>query len=374
MRTGLLVLLCGGCAGGGSKQASTVAVAEESEGVLLASTGSTDPAPAGPAVASDAGKPLPVLQEQIVVEGWISLEVENAAATATGLRDLVQKLDGRINKEQVYGAAQSWRASIALRIPPRHVDAVVDWLGRQGDITSKRVEGTDVSKTLFDQEIALENLTATLERLRALLATGGLAMKDILEIEKEMTRLRGDIERIKGEKRWLEDRVSLATLNIEISRRDGAVLSPRAKVFPGPRLAALTLFDPGGRARNRFGAGVAMHVIVPRITLELEVFDDVEAEGDRPREGHAVLATYGAAMYSDFLGRGQRRFLNPYIGMRAGYGYLDYHAFALQGEVGVELFKHKHLLIDANVRATGLFGDDDVDAGLVTGTSAVFAF
>jgi hypothetical protein len=32
------------------------------------------------------------------------------------------------------------------------------------------------------------------------------------------------------------------------------------------------------------------------------------------------------------------------------------------------------MLIDANVRATGFLGEDDVDAGLVTGASAVFAF
>ena len=45
----------------------------------------------------------------------------------------------------------------------------------------------------------------TLARLRALLDTGGLAMADILNIEKEMTRLRGQIEAIKGEQRYLRD-------------------------------------------------------------------------------------------------------------------------------------------------------------------------
>ena len=45
-----------------------------------------------------------------------------------------------------------------------------------------------------------------------------------------------------------------------------------------------------------------------------------------------------------------------------------------QAEVGLELYKQKHLLIDANVRATGFLGEDDADAGLVSGLSAVFAF
>jgi len=364
------------------------AEADEGEAVELAATtsdsGGNAPAATGAATPGPAPAPQPapgavqvanpVLKEQLVVEAWLSVEVEDASETARALRALVEKSEGRIVSEQVTGAAESWSASIQMRLPPRAVNSVIDWLGDQGDITSKRVQGTDVSKTLFDQQIALDNLTLTLERLRKLLDAGGLQMKDILEIEKEMTRLRGEIERIKGEKRFLEDRVALATVNVELSRRAGAVMSPKAKIYPGPRFAVLTLFGAGERQTTRLGGGVVMHIAVPRLTLELDVFDDVDASADHAHESHAVIATWGGAIYSDFFGRGEREFLNPYIGFRAGYGYLDYHAFVLQAEVGLELYKQKHMLIDANVRAAGFLGDDEFDAGLVTGASAVFAF
>ena len=55
----------------------------------------------------------------------------------------------------------------------------MSWIEKHGEITSKRMEATDVSRTLFDQDIALANLT----------------MQDILGIEREMTRLRGEIDR-----------------------------------------------------------------------------------------------------------------------------------------------------------------------------------
>ncbi len=334
------------------------------------STGGSTPAPAVAATTTGAQ----ALPERLVVEGAISLEVDDPEETARALRAEVERAAGRVLSERVDGAAESWRANIRVRLPPQQVEVVVGWLDRQGDITSKRIEASDVSRTLFDQEIALGNLTTTLERLRKLLDGGGLSMQDILNIEKEMTRLRGDIERIKGEKRWLEDRVALATLDVSISRREGELMNPRTKVYPGPRLAALSLFDPEGRQRTRFGGGFVMHIVEPRFTLEIDVFDEVEEpDAGGPVEGHAVLATYGVGMYSDFLGRGRRRFLNPYLGARIGYGYLDYHAFAVQGQAGIELFKHKYVLVDVNVRATALIGDD-VDAGLVTGASIVFAF
>ena len=361
--------------GGEAMEVAATTSAEGDDDGGAPTAASAAPAPAGPQPGATVVQAAnPVLKEQLVVEAWLSVEVENASETASALRALVEKSEGRIVSEQVYGAAESWSASIQLRLPPRAVNSVIDWLGDQGDVTSKRIQGTDVSKTLFDQELALQNLTLTMDRLRKLLDAGGLQMKDILEIEKELTRLRGEIERIKGEKRFLEDRVALATVNVQLSRRAGAVMSPKAKVYPGPRFAVLTLFGGGERQTTRMGGGVVMHIAIPRLTLELDIFDDVDTSADHPHESHAVIATWGSAIYSDFLGRGEREFLNPYIGFRAGYGYLDYHAFALQAELGLELYKQKHMLIDANVRATGLIGEDEVDAGLVTGASAVFAF
>ncbi|HEY8141641.1 MAG TPA: DUF4349 domain-containing protein, partial [Kofleriaceae bacterium] len=163
------------------------------EAVMVASTDADDaaPAPAAPGssggapiaagpVATDARTAAPVLKEQVVVEAWLSVQVEDASETARALRALVEKSEGRVVSEQVSGAAESWSASMQLRLPPRAVSSVVDWLNGQGEITSKRIQGTDVSKTLFDQQIALDNLTLTLERLRKLLDAGGLQMKDIL--------------------------------------------------------------------------------------------------------------------------------------------------------------------------------------------------
>ena len=386
MRLHLVLVLCAACGGGSMqyKQAGGYPQAQaersvlmsgpaaEGEAVTVTADGGGSAAPTAP-TSSAAAAPQPI-PEKMVIEGWISVEVEDAAATAAALRAEVEKLGGRIISERLDGAATSWSASIKLRLPPAQVGPAIGWLEDQGDVTSKRIDAQDVSRTLFDQEIALGNLRVTLDRLRKLMEAGGLKMEEILAIEREMTRLRGEIERIEGEKRFLEDRVALATIDVSLSRREGALLSPKTKIYPGPRLALLTLFGSQGRQRNRLGGGVVMHVGIPRVSLELDVFDDVDAHDGKPREPYAVLATIGGAMYSDFLGRGERRFLNPYIGFRGGYGYLDYHAFAAQAEIGVELVKHTYFLVDVSARATAFLGKDDVDAGLVSGLSAVFAF
>jgi len=157
-------------------------------------------------------------------------------------------------------------------------------------------------------------------------------------------------------------------------RRDGAVnvRVAKAKAYPGARAAMLTLFDPGARERTRFGGGFVIHTVLRSMSLEVDLFQK-EQNAAGSASSNAVIATLGGATYSDFLGGGTRRVLNPYLGLRLGYAYVDTNRFVLQGEAGVELFKAKYVVIDANVRATGLIGKDS-DLGLVTGAGATIAF
>lgn len=355
----------------------------ETEAIRVSSDSDDDAPAAAPMPVQFQGAPAPApiqaaatskIPEKVVVEGNLRVEVEDVRATAAALRAAVEAAGGRVVTEALSGAAESWNATLQVRVPPGQVDGVIELLGAQGEITSKVINGTDVSRTLFEQEIEIGNKRATLERLRKLLDQGGLTMDNVLAIERELTRLRGEIEQLEGSKRYLEDRVQLATLTIYLVREDGAqvLMSPRSKFYPGPRFAMLTLLDPDGRARTRLGGGFAVHVPEPRLSFELDVFEE-EASPDGGRH-RATLATFGGAAYSDFLGRGRRRFLNPYLGLRLGYGYLDGNAFVVQGDVGVELFKTKHVLFDLDVRATGFLADDRVDLALVTGAGIVVAF
>lgn len=310
-------------------------------------------------------------KKHLVIEGWLQIEVERVAETSAKIRAQVEAMGGRVMEEQVGGDSASRYGTIRVKLPPGETDGFLGWIEKLGELRSKRIQSTDVSRQLFDQVIALENTQRTLDRLRSLLDRQGLSMQEILSIEQEMTRLRGEIERIKGEKRFLEHQVALATLTIEIRQRPDAVfLGEKAepKLYPGPRVSMLYLLDAGDRAKVRLGAGAAVH-IVSRVNLELDIFNDPDDTGK-----NAALATFGGDIYSDLLGRGRRSFLNPYLGLRLGFGYLDRAAFAFGASAGVELFKHEYVMVDLNVRAMGLAGSGGFDTALVTGGALVFAF
>ena len=322
-----------------------------------------------------SGAPAPnalQIPEALVVEGSISLEVDEISDLVPALRAQVEAAGGRVVEENVSGGERSWTAHLKLRLPPGKVEDVAIFLAKRGEITSKNIAATDVSKQLFDQELALKNLRTTLDRLTQLMGAGGHEVQQVLQIEQEMTRIRGQIEQLEGDSRFLKDRVALATLTISISRREGAVMVAKAKAYPGVRGAMLTLFDPGARKRTRFGGGFVLHTVLRTMSLEVDLFQK-ELNEAHDKSSTAVITTMGGATYSDFLGGGKRRLLNPYLGLRLGYAHVDSHRFVVQGEAGVELWKSKYLVVDANLRATGLVGSSS-DLALVSGLGATVAF
>jgi Domain of unknown function (DUF4349) len=322
----------------------------------------------GAAATSTVAASATELPEQLVVEGALQVRVGQLAGLVPALRAEVERMGGRIVEEQLSGADAAWSAQLRLRLPPAQLEALVSWFSRRGDILEKRISASDVSKQLFDHDLALKNAQVTLERLEAILRQGGLSMQDVLAIERELTRLRGEIESIKGQAEFLRDRVALATLDVWIAAKGEPVHLAEAKAYPGVRAAALILLDPDGRERSRLGVGLVVHSVFRAATLEVELF---RADDHTPDASTAVIATFGGAVYSDFFGRGERRFGNPYLGARLGYGYLDAHRFAVQGEVGVELFKSKRVALDVNARLAGLIGADSELAAIVGGSAAV---
>ena len=177
---------------------------------------------ATPAEAS-AGAPVANSSEKIVVTGSLRVSVDDGPKAVAALRTYLQGIGGRVVHEDLVGRDRQWYGELRLRLPPDRVPTFIDWLEGQGDVDQRRIEATDVSKEYFDQELALKNLRLTMERLQALLSRSAQAMKDVLDVERELARVRGEIERIEGEHRFLQDQIAYATLDLHVGMRGDVV-------------------------------------------------------------------------------------------------------------------------------------------------------
>lgn len=290
-------------------------------------------------------------QQKLVMTGTVEISTQDVPRTVESVRANARARGGVVVSDELTGARYGMRARLQVRLPPEEVAGFVEWLGTQGTLESKQLAASDVSQRYFDEELRLRTLRAELDRLQKLMVDReNVPLADVLAIEREITRVRDELERLEGQHLVLADRVARATLDVHVIAPDDVVAgAPSEKFLLVAHGLALAFADSADRHRRRLGAGVSM-LLGHRFDLTFDVLPARDADA------RSMLLTVGAAAYSDFLGRGRRLIGNPYLGLRAGGGGVNGRGtFAFGGELGVELVHHPRFLVDLTARAMAFY-------------------
>ena len=100
----------------------------------------------------------------------------------------------------------------------------------------------DVTDQATDLEIRLANARALRARLEALLADA-TTVTEVLEVERELSRVTTEVEQLDGQLRALADRVALSTVRVTVA--DGVRPGPLGYVVVGLYEAVKWLFVRG---------------------------------------------------------------------------------------------------------------------------------
>jgi hypothetical protein len=120
---------------------------------------------------------------------------------------------------------------VVLRVPAETFDATMQAIADLGLVTDRQIDAADVTEQMVDLEIRLDNFEALRQRLQALLEKAD-DVEDTLKIEKELGRLTGEIESIKGKLRLLRDRVALSTITASFNAPAGTASGLATRVRP----------------------------------------------------------------------------------------------------------------------------------------------
>ena len=85
-----------------------------------------------------------------------------------------------------------------------------------GKVQSKNLGSEDVSERFIDLQTRLKGSLREEESLLSLLGRTS-TVSEALTIERELTRVRSDIERFQGQLNFLERRIDLATITVSLS-------------------------------------------------------------------------------------------------------------------------------------------------------------
>ena len=155
---------------------------------------------------------------KIIKNGSLQLEVENTAESLT----LVQ---AELANQEAYTTHQnSWEVrrgilayNITIRVPAEKLETLSANLEKLGVKKSENYSTSDITAQYQDTANRIKNLEVRRERLRELMGRETEDVKDILEVDRELTRVQTDIDNYTSTQRQRDTDVTYSTLQLTLN-------------------------------------------------------------------------------------------------------------------------------------------------------------
>lgn len=156
-------------------------------------------------------EPADVIFERMVIfTAKLRLEVEDVDLTVYEIRLIAEDCGGFVAG---MSTSRSEWGVMTLRVPQDEFYDAIEEVEALGEVEERELKGEDITETYVDLEAQLVNLEREEERLVEILDIA-VNVEEVLKVESQLSRVRGKIESITGEMRYLEGRVELATITI----------------------------------------------------------------------------------------------------------------------------------------------------------------
>jgi len=180
------------------------------EGGTVSATGDTSAALSVLAAAEAAE------DRKVIKTGEVDVEVEDMDGAQKTIVSKVEERNGFISSLTVTDYETYRQSEIIARVPSDSFREIYETVKGLGKVTRDHIGGQDVTDQWADLERRIANQQVLEQRLRELAQKTG-NVSDLLEVERELARVRGQIESYQGQLRMLKDQVKYSTLTITLT-------------------------------------------------------------------------------------------------------------------------------------------------------------
>lgn len=173
-----------------------------------------------------------VSPSMIIRTGQAYIEVDSLEAAIAAVNSMAARVGGFIANTAIQsGEGQQHSATLEIKIPSVNYDQAMSGLTGIGKLRSSTTTAEDVGEEYVDVNARMANARRLEERLVTLLATRTGKLDDVLAVERELARVREEIDRYEGRLRYLRTRTAMSTLSVTVSEPAPVVGDPGSNIL-----------------------------------------------------------------------------------------------------------------------------------------------
>lgn len=170
---------------------------------------------------------------KITKNATVSLEVEDVNVCYDKVFKLVKEAEGFIeSSDETVFTDDTKRINLVLKVREDKFESVISQIKEFGKVTALRIDSKDVTEQYYDLKARLKNLEIEEQKLQDIMNKAP-TVKEMLEVESEMNRIRSEIESMKEQLKVWENLTSLGTINLSIKEVSKVEKSPTLGSFKG---------------------------------------------------------------------------------------------------------------------------------------------
>jgi hypothetical protein len=157
-------------------------------------------------------------ERMIVRTGNLRMVVDDIAITLEEITGMAEGSGGYVVSSNIWKEEERYVGVISIRIPTEQFDSTMRALRELAvEVVADETSSQDVTEEYIDLEAKLRNLEATEEQL-LLIMQQAVDVEDILEVQRELTNVRDEIERTIGRMQYLEQTTETSLISVQLTQ------------------------------------------------------------------------------------------------------------------------------------------------------------
>lgn len=198
------------------------------------------------------------LERKIISTAHISLEADDVPLTVNKINNITVQQGGFISGSSISGYEDRKNGQVTMRVPQKNFYAAIEQIETLGTVKTKNLQGEDVTEKYIDINARLGNFKKQEERLQEILKMAN-TVKDVLEIERELNRVRSEIESLTEKLDYLDRSIEMSTITVNVNE-------------PAPFIESWGITDSVKQSVNMFFESISGLIVFTGFILPIAIY------------------------------------------------------------------------------------------------------